>query len=231
MDKKIENKEEQKLKENDVKLKNDEFNNKADLPKNDAKHQKLDEKEQKRAAKIQKKKDKEKQLERDIELMKKEINNSKKQSGKSGKSSKKPSKLSIAILVIGICAIVFFFGSQLFDSAKSMLTDELSTSDFVQAVEQERVVDVTFDSGAYTVSGTYHPSQGMGASGADAFKNAIEAINSGTLNVLNPVQTKDIESQNATVRNYTATFVGQDALLELMQKHPNIQYRINLPSA
>lgn len=201
--------------------------------KNKHTQDKREAKEQKRQDKIKKQKDKEAQLQRDISLMKKEIeqNKQKRASGNGGDGQgKKPKKSTIIIIAVAIGLLLFFFGNQFVTTADSLMTDELTTSEFIQAVEQDRVQNVIYNSGEYMVHGSYTPSTSIGQNGAEAFNDAIGALNDGTLNIINPVQTQNIEGQSSPVRNYKATFVGQDSLLELMQKHPNIQYEIVLPS-
>ena len=199
--------------------------------KDQHKQDKRQAKEQKRQDKLKKQKDKEAQLQRDIAQMKSEIEKNRKRSGDSGDGQgKKPKKSTIVLIVILVAAVVFFIGGQIFNGAKSLTTDELTTSEFIQAVEQDRVQNVVYNSGDYNVSGSYYPTDTSGSKSAGAFNNAFEALNQGTLGILEPLKTQNIEGQNGTLRNYQATFVGQDSLLELMQKHPNIQYEIVLPS-
>lgn len=160
-------------------------------------------------------KDKEKQYKKDKEL-----------------SNKKPeppkNKKSLVIAIVIIICILSFFGSQIFGTASSLATDEISTSDFIQAVEQDRVQNIVYDSGAYQVSGKYIPNETMGSSASNPFNDAIKALNESTgLNI----KTQDISQENKGIeRSYKATFIGQDSLLELIQKHPNIQYEIVLPN-
>ncbi|MDO5329699.1 MAG: ATP-dependent zinc metalloprotease FtsH [Coriobacteriia bacterium] len=165
-----------------------------------------------------KNKDKEKQFKKDTEL-----------SNKGPEDPKKPNKKSVIIAVAIIIAVLLFLGSQVFGTASSLATDEISTSDFIQAVEQDRVKNIIFDSGSYQVSGRYTPKDTMGSTSSGAFNDAIKALNEATgFNI----QTQDISSENKGIeRNYKATFIGQDSLLELVQKHPNVQYEIVLPSA
>lgn len=201
------------------------------------KDEKRQAKEQKREEKIQKQKDKAAQYERDIQLMKKEINENRQKNKdlknlgpNEKKPNKKPSKASIIVIIILAFVLIFFFGNQFFSSAQEMVTDELSTSEFLQAVEQDRVENVIYESGSYTVNGTYYPNTSIGSTGVSAYNNAINAINDATSGNLPAIETQNLEGQNAPARQYTAIFVGQDSLLELMQKHPNVQYEIKLPS-
>lgn len=42
-------------------------------------------------------------------------------------------------------------------SSESVPTDKIITSEFVQAVEQDRATKVVYNAGDYTVSGSYYP--------------------------------------------------------------------------
>ena len=144
-------------------------------------------KEEKRQAKLKRQKDKEAQLQRDIAQMKSEIERNKKRSGDSGSGQgKKPKKSTIILIVILVLAVLFFFGGQIFNGAKSLMTDELTTSEFIQAVEQNRVQNVVYNSGEYNVSGSYYPTDTSGSKSAGAFNDAFEALNQGTLGILEP---------------------------------------------
>ncbi len=118
-------------------------------------------------------------------------------------------------------------------------TDSLITSEFVQAVEQDRVEKVVYNAGDYTVSGTYYPAITAGSTAADAFNSAFQAMNARmstlkdpeTGKVLAGVGTTDISAATlGEARNYTSTYVGQDSLGELLAAHPNISYQVQLPS-
>ena len=142
-----------------------------------------------------------------------------------------------AILVL---LIIFFIGNQFFSMTQAQTpTDSLITSEFVQAVEQGRVQNVTYEAGSYTVSGKYFPAITSGAKAADAFNGAIDALNARLASAKNPdsgqaLETVDTQNIEITVlgseRNYTSTYVGQDSLGQLMAAHPEIQYEVNLPS-
>ena len=200
-------------------------------------------------------KSKKKKLDHDISLMKKELDKAKKstrdkkdkffnennnKNSNNSDNKKNPKKKRPIIIAICIIAVlVGFFGMQFFNSANELLTDELSTSDFIQAVEQERVQDVTYDTGSYTVRGSYYTDKSDGSVATEGYNNAMNALNDATTSLNTENNTQDTnnvatqgQSGNAkgSLRNYTATFVGQDSLLELMQKHPNIKYEITLPS-
>ena len=55
--------------------------------------------------------------------------------------------------------VAFFVGQQFLNmsSAGAKPTDRLITSEFVQAVEQDRATKVVYNAGDYTVSGSYYP--------------------------------------------------------------------------
>ncbi|WP_165044915.1 ATP-dependent zinc metalloprotease FtsH [Adlercreutzia sp. ZJ138] len=146
------------------------------------------------------------------------------------------------IATILVILMAFFVIRQLVtaESSENMPTDTLITSEFVQAVEQDRVKNVVYDAGSYTVSGTYYPAVTAGANAADAFNGAFDALNARMATIKNAdtgkplggVGTSDIESSDlGTEHKYTSTFVGQDSLSELLSSHPNISYEVKLPSA
>ena len=70
-----------------------------------------------------------------------------------------PNSRTTVITVILFLLVAVFVGSQFmsFSAANSNPTDNLITSEFVQAVEQGRVEKVVYAAGDYTVSGTYYP--------------------------------------------------------------------------
>ena len=57
--------------------------------------------------------------------------------------------------------VAFFVGQQFLNmsSAGAKPTDRLITSEFVQAVEQDRATKVVYNAGDYTVSGSYYPAR------------------------------------------------------------------------
>ena len=117
-------------------------------------------------------------------------------------------------------------------------TDSLMTSEFVQAVEQDRVNKVVYAASDYTVSGTYYPAATAGSSIAGAFNQSFATMNArmallrDTSGAAMPgVETTTIEpSILGSEHNYTSTYVGADSLGNLVAKHPNIQYEVALPS-
>ena len=68
--------------------------------------------------------------------------------------SKPPQRISI-ISALLFLLVAFFVGSQMMNLMNTKETDALITSEFVQAVEQDRVKNVVYDAGNYTVSGSY----------------------------------------------------------------------------
>ncbi|WP_082019799.1 ATP-dependent zinc metalloprotease FtsH [Berryella intestinalis] len=162
----------------------------------------------------------------------------------SNNSKKKPpiegANLRTAIISVVLFAFVAFLaGRQFFAMTGSdgKPTDSLITSEFVQAVEQDRVVSVTYDAGSHTVSGTYYPAVTAGSTAAGAFNKSFAALGA-LANAEAPagvslqgIATEAIESkQLGTERKYTSTYVGQDSLINLVTKHPNTTYQIKLPS-
>jgi cell division protease FtsH len=158
---------------------------------------------------------------------------------------KKPQSFKQASIIpaILIIIIVFFVGNQFImmtSAGGATRTDALVTSEFVQAVEQDRVSTVTYDAGGYTVSGSYYPAITAGSKASDAFNSAFESMNSLagaqkdalTGKPLEGIPTKDLEVKVlGTEHNYTSTYVGQDSLGELMAANPQIEYEVQLPSA
>lgn len=158
------------------------------------------------------------------------------------KNFKKPgNKRSNIVTIVVFVAIAIFFMtmiSRMTAPANGVSqTDQLVTSEFMQAVDQGRVQTVVYDSGAETISGTYYPASTAGSEALSAFNTGIEALNS-QLGVmtnggsrLGIVSVQDLSTSTlGTQHNYTCTWVGQDSLGELMAAHPEISYRVNLAS-
>lgn len=147
--------------------------------------------------------------------------------------SKPPQRISI-ISGILLLLVAFFIGSQMMNMMNSQETDTLITSEFVQAVEQDRVVNVVYDAGSYTVSGSYYPAATAGSTTTDAYNSAIEAIDAKAESLLGSdaaqVDTTELDEQTiGTQRKYTSTYVGQDSLMQLLSSHPDVQYQVKLP--
>lgn len=90
--------------------------------------------------------------------------------------SRPPQRVSI-ISAILFFVVAMFIGSQMMTMMNGAETDTLITSEFVQAVEQDRVQNVVYDAGSYTVTGTYYPAATAGSTASDAYNNAIGALN------------------------------------------------------
>ena len=113
-------------------------------------------------------------------------------------------------------------------------TDTLITSEFLQAVEQDRVDSVVYDARNYTVTGSYFPAITAGQNAADAFNSAFNALNtrigyehSGA----DALETRSLEAQPlGEQHNYTSTYVGQESLASLVASHPGISYNVVLPT-
>lgn len=137
--------------------------------------------------------------------------------------------------------IVLFIAAQFggfFNANANKQTDELLTSDFVTAVQDGRVTKVSFDAGSDMVTGEYYPADTAGHGALDAFNTAFSALTSSlasdpTSQVPSDggVQTQTLDATHlGDVRNFKATWVGQDSLGELMAAHPEVQYQVTLPS-
>ena len=116
-------------------------------------------------------------------------------------------------------------------------TDSLITSEFLQAVEQDRVTSVVYDARNYTVTGEYYPAVTAGQTGVDSFNEAFDAINAAVAAVqsgkgdVTGIGTKTLLAQElGDVHRYTSTYVGQESLAELLSKHPQVTYNVTLPT-
>ena len=147
---------------------------------------------------------------------------------------KPPRRISILSAVL-FFVIAIFVGSSMMNMMSSQQSDTLITSEFVQAVEQGRVQNVVYNASSYTVSGTYYPAATAGSTAASAYNNAFEAINAQMESLLGSdmgVETTALEEQTlGTPRSYTATYVGQDSLMELLADYPDVQYAVELSSS
>ncbi|WP_242369026.1 ATP-dependent zinc metalloprotease FtsH [Adlercreutzia muris] len=144
------------------------------------------------------------------------------------------------VMVVILLAVAFFVGSQFMRTGAmgTTVTDQLITSEFTQAVEQGRVKSVTYSAGDYTVSGTYFPAVTAGATAADAFNSAFDAMNA-LMATVKDADGKSLAGVGTTTldpatlgkeHNYTSTYVGSDSLGELLAAHPDISYQVTLPS-
>lgn len=151
-----------------------------------------------------------------------------------------PNPRTTIISVVLFLLVAFFVGQQFMSMSESSqgTTDKLVASEFLQAVDQNRVTEVTYGAGDYTVSGTYYPAVTAGDSAADAFNSAIDAMNAGMATLKDPntgkplsgVGTQDIESQTlGQEHKFTCTWAGS-SLSDLMAQHPEIKYEVKTPS-
>ena len=163
--------------------------------------------------------------------------------GKNDKNGKRDPKQSTSTRVTVISCILFFLvalfvGQQIMGttSSSTTVTDELITSEFVQAIEQDRVTSVVYSAGEYTLSGTYYPAITAGSTGADAVNDAFSALNAlmaqvddADGNALGGVATTSLdEVVLGTEHNFTSTYYG--SLSELMNEHTDVSYEVQIPS-
>jgi len=121
---------------------------------------------------------------------------------------------------------------------KPAVTDTLITSEFLQAIQQDRVESVVYDARNYTVTGVYYPAVTAGQTGVAAFNEAFGALNA-RFSMLDHAQessitgigTKNLSAQALGERHgYTSTYVGQESLAQLVSQHPQITYEVVLPT-
>lgn len=156
------------------------------------------------------------------------------------KLPKQPDRSSFVTVVVFIIIGIFFMvmmTRSITGAAGVTQTDELITSEFMQAVEQNRVSTAVYDTGSNTVTGTYYPASTAGAATTGAFNKAFDALNSSLGSMthdgsrLDIIKTQELAAATlGSEHNYTCTWVGQDSLGELMAQHPNIQYSVRLAS-
>ncbi|WP_296012873.1 ATP-dependent zinc metalloprotease FtsH [uncultured Adlercreutzia sp.] len=160
-------------------------------------------------------------------------------------NSKKPTppnttqRTTMAMVII-LLAVAFFVGSQFMRTGAvgNTVTDELITSEFTQAVEQDRVQSVTYSAGDYTVSGSYFPAATAGSEIAEGMNGAFNAMNAllatkmdDAGKSLSGVATTTLDPATlGKEHNYVSTYVGSDSLGELLAAHPDISYQVTLPS-
>ena len=162
-------------------------------------------------------------------------------------NNKQPDNRNIAIWIIVFFVIAMIAGQQFIsmqesaagsDNQKPRVTDTLLTSEFIQAIQQDRVVSVVYDARNYTVAGTYYPAITAGQTGVDSFNKAFSAINSrmslgvqgATLGAYTGVSTKTLSATTlGEEHGFTSTYVGQESLAALIARHPQIKYEVTLP--
>ena len=155
--------------------------------------------------------------------------------GSEGSGPRKPNNRVGLIITLIVASAVFFMGMSLFNSTSSEKTDTLITSEFVQAVEQGRVINVVYDASEYTVTGEYYPAVTAGSSAAAGYNSAFEAVNAGAERIFGSntqgLTTSELAEQSlGEQRKYTATYVGQDSLMQLLSGHPEVEYSVKLSS-
>lgn len=145
----------------------------------------------------------------------------------------------VAIL-LGMLSMQLISGLQGRNNEPEMQTDELLTSDFISAVNENRVQEVTYEAGNNAVSGKYYPAQTAGGTIADAYNKAMAALNSslGTMQtsdekaIANGLELQTLPTSNiGQQRKFKTTWVGNDSLGELMAAHPEIKYDVKLPNS
>ena len=131
--------------------------------------------------------------------------------------------------------MAFFVGSQMMNLVNTKETDALITSEFVQAVEQDRVKNVVYDAGDYTVLIVVTCRYG-GSTASDAYNAAIEALDAKTESLLGPgsaqveTTTELSEQTLGTERKYTFSHMSvRTPLCSSLSAHPDIQYQVKLP--
>ncbi len=107
-------------------------------------------------------------------------------------------------LLIGALIFLYFFlmpaENRLFGSGGQ--TDTLATNEFVVAVKDERVREVTYKTSDGSLRGTYWPAS-VGKS----------------------------ERSDETLRRFESVYVGNDSLQELMQAHPEVTFKLDTASS
>ena len=153
----------------------------------------------------------------------------------------KPKRTSVIMAVILVFALAFLVSQFLTGSLShnSTKTDNLITSQFVQAVDQGRVIDVVYNAGDHTVTGKYYPASTVGSNAASAFNSANEALNAQLTSDFSSIADKQfsaLETQElpahmlGEARDYKSIYIGQDSLANLLKAHPNVRYEVKLPS-
>ena len=144
----------------------------------------------------------------------------------------------IIAMVVGQQFVTMQGGSAAGDEDAPTQTDVLITSEFLQAVQQDRVVTVVYDARNYTVTGQYYPAITAGKTGVDSFNEAFSALNSRFALLerdedgsITGIGTKTLEATTLGEKhNYSSTYVGQESLALLVSQHPQISYEVVLPT-
>ncbi|MDO4400270.1 MAG: ATP-dependent zinc metalloprotease FtsH, partial [Coriobacteriia bacterium] len=120
-------------------------------------------------------------------------------------------------------------------SMEAQKTDQLLTSDFTAAVQQNRVSEVDYTPSEYAVSGKYYPGVTVGALASDGVNSAFSAMNTSLthskgVNVKGVATTEIAPIQVGEERKFVATYGSQGALDALMATHPDIKYTVSTPN-
>ena len=111
-----------------------------------------------------------------------------------GPSPAPPSARNVVFLLIGIALLVYVFAGRLGKSPQNVT--DIATSEFIAAVEDNRVQSVTFHLKNNELTGTYRPRVGQGGKPGPAV-------------------------------GFRSTFVGDDALYELMAANPDVVFKVD----
>ncbi len=142
------------------------------------------------------------------------------------------SKKSVVATILIVLACVFL-ALNFFNPLQQQDYDELETSQFVQAIEQGRVKSVTYAVSEYTVTGEYYPATEPGAQIVSSTNKVLESMNAkiAANGDGSQIELKNIEGSNlGEVKKYKSVYVGSDSLGDLLKSHPEITYKITLPS-
>ncbi|MDD6786274.1 MAG: ATP-dependent zinc metalloprotease FtsH [Eggerthellales bacterium] len=152
-------------------------------------------------------------------------------------NQKKPESPRVNFFLVLILCFAFFMLMQQFftggGARDKVQTDNLITSEFVQAVEEDRVVSVVYNAGEYSVTGEYYVATAAGEDAANAFNEGVEALNAAAgPEATDTVVIQAVDPANlGELHNYVSTYIGQDSLMELLSKHPQVTFEVKLPSA
>ena len=146
--------------------------------------------------------------------------------------------IAVAVFLIVAVLVGNQYQGLMTNGADQRTTDTLITSEFLQAVEQDRVESVVYDAGSYTVTGTYYPAATAGSAALNAFNSAFNTMNAAVSQYksdaghgLTGIATSSLDGANlGELHNYTTTYVGQESLAQLVAKHPQTSYQVKLPS-
>ena len=151
-------------------------------------------------------------------------------------NSRKPTDQSTVVSVIITALIFIAFTAMLFSGGGmgGQRSDELLTSDFTAAVQQNRVVEVDYTPSEYAVSGTYYPAVTVGALASQGINGAFDTMGSslsiarGGAGVVATTQIDPVRVGQE--REFTATYGSQGSLDALMAAHPDIKYTVSTPN-